>query len=160
MFPEIFETFPPIFSCFPKKTANSPEYLLVFPGNFRNIPPIPIYFHKKRRRIAQNIRLFFPWCVGFQQPTLDPPQVCEPRMNLNRSWHDDHSHAYNTSFSIKSYTKGLPSPILFMCFSAQTMPLLSLDTAPAYYNLGPKGSTAMLKHGRSVLSSLSARILT
>ena len=35
----------------------------------------------------------------------------EQRLNLNRSWHKDHSHAYNTSFCFKSYTKDLSFPI-------------------------------------------------
>ena len=43
-------------------------------------------------------------------------QVGEQRLNLNRSWYKDHSHAYNTSFYFKSYTKDLSSPIFINAF--------------------------------------------
>ena len=45
-----------------------------------------------------------------------PNQVGEQRLNLNRSWYKDHSHAYNTPFYFKSYTKDLFLPIFTSAF--------------------------------------------
>jgi hypothetical protein len=47
-------------------------------------------------------------------------QVGEQRLNLNRSWYKDHSHAYNTPFYFKSYTEDLSHPIFTSAFKLDT----------------------------------------
>jgi hypothetical protein len=46
------------------------------------------------------------------------------RLNLNRSWHKGHSHAYNTSFYIKSYTKDLSLSIFGIVFQHRLTDIL------------------------------------
>ena len=46
-------------------------------------------------------------------------QIEEQRLNLSRSWHKGHSHAYNTVLIIKSYTKDLSFPIFELVFQRQ-----------------------------------------
>ena len=41
----------------------------------------------------------------------------EQELNLSGSWHKGHSHAYNTPFLFKSYTKDLSPPIFELVFS-------------------------------------------
>lgn len=52
-----------------------------------------------------------PLLVFFLFPGASPLQFEELRMDLNRSWHVDHSHTYNAWFCFESSTKDLSSPI-------------------------------------------------
>ena len=52
----------------------------------------------------------------------------EQELNLSRSWHKGHSHAYNTPFLFKSSTKDLSPPIFELVFS--------ISNAVQWYDLG------------------------
>ena len=62
----------------------------------------------------------------------------EQRLNLNRSWHKDHSHAYNTSFCFKSYTKDLSFPIFVIALEHNGPDFGVRRRAAQYCDLGPK----------------------
>jgi hypothetical protein len=47
----------------------------------------------------------------------------EQRLNLNRSWHKGHSHAYNTPFLFKSYAKDLSLPIFELVSQQRLTPV-------------------------------------
>ena len=65
-------------------------------------------------------------------------QVCEQRLNLNRSWYKDHSHAYNTPFYFKSYTKDLSFPIFTGAFQLVNPTLLGEGWAVPRMFMDPK----------------------
>ena len=71
--------------------------------------------------------------------TRSNSQMGEQRLNLNRSWYKDHSHAYNTPFYFKSYTKDLSSPIFKVAFKLVNPSLLGGGWAMQSYDLGPEG---------------------
>lgn len=46
-------------------------------------------------------------------------QIARTRLNLSRSWHKGHSHAYNTCSILKSSTKDLSFPIFLLVIQPQ-----------------------------------------
>ena len=74
-------------------------------------------------------------------------QILEQRLNLNRSWYKDHSHAYNTSFYFESSTKYLSSPQDWNCFCT-TEPMFWVGTGGrSNMILEPFGPNGMLYLG-------------
>ena len=63
----------------------------------------------------------------------------EQRLNLNRSWHRGHSHAYNTSFYVKSYTEDLSLAIFGIVFQHNASRLAPTPRAVQCYDIGPEG---------------------
>ena len=77
-------------------------------------------------------------------------------LNLNRSWHKGHSHAYNTPFLSESSTKDLSLP---------TLEIVSQRTHPHHfrggrtsqpYDVGPGGLSLFASHREGSASPLSS----
>ena len=88
--------------------------------------------------------------------TRSNSQMGEQRLNLNRSWYKDHSHAYNTPFYFKSYTKDLSPPIFTVAFKPDNPSLFRWGLGHAIVWSWSRSSSVILHNmGRTHIDTFS-----